>query len=185
MASATPCAWTRTARTKTAYAIDSFPDYCLIDRAGNLRVVDLVNGELERVVKVLLKEPVPAADIHPALSVAAARALARDKRMLAVWGTAQERAPMERTLKGLGQLVRYEYEVVPLERGEHASLAETHEAGSSGVLALALDANGAPLGRYRGATDDPQALRSFLEAQQVPQKKRRGSLRGRPRARHA
>ena len=43
-------------KTVQAYHVDSFPDYYLIDRAGKLRVADLANGDLERVVKVLLKE---------------------------------------------------------------------------------------------------------------------------------
>lgn len=47
-------------RTVAAYGVDSFPDYCLIDRAGVLRVADLANADLDRAVKVLLDEPVPA-----------------------------------------------------------------------------------------------------------------------------
>ena len=43
-------------KTVRAFGIDSFPDYCLIDRQGKLRVVDLANGDLDRAVKVLLAE---------------------------------------------------------------------------------------------------------------------------------
>lgn len=39
-----------------AYLVDSYPDYYLIDRAGNLRVADLANRDLERAVRILLKE---------------------------------------------------------------------------------------------------------------------------------
>ena len=43
-------------QTVTAFAVDSYPDYYLIDRSGNLRVADLANRELDRAVEVLLKE---------------------------------------------------------------------------------------------------------------------------------
>src|SRR5262245_58298690 len=46
-------------KTVKAFHVDSSPDYYLIDRSGKLRVADLVNSDLERVVKILLKEPVP------------------------------------------------------------------------------------------------------------------------------
>jgi hypothetical protein len=46
--------------TKKAYAVDSYPDYYLIDRAGKLRFADLANGELERAVKLLVAEEPPA-----------------------------------------------------------------------------------------------------------------------------
>jgi thiol-disulfide isomerase/thioredoxin len=43
-------------KTVAAFRVDSYPDYYVIDRAGNLRVADLANGELDRVVEALLKE---------------------------------------------------------------------------------------------------------------------------------
>jgi thiol-disulfide isomerase/thioredoxin len=46
-------------KTVASFHVDSFPDYYLIDRAGNLRVADLANGELDRAVIALLKEPAP------------------------------------------------------------------------------------------------------------------------------
>lgn len=46
-------------KTVGAYAVDSYPDYYVIDRAGNVRFADLANKELERAVKTLLAEPVP------------------------------------------------------------------------------------------------------------------------------
>ncbi len=52
-------------RTKTAFAVDSFPDYYLIDRAGNLRVADLANGDLDRAVELLLAEEPPASEEPP------------------------------------------------------------------------------------------------------------------------
>jgi thiol-disulfide isomerase/thioredoxin len=43
-------------KTVEAFRVDSFPDYYVIDRSGNLRVADLANSELDRVVEALLKE---------------------------------------------------------------------------------------------------------------------------------
>ena len=48
-------------RTSKAYHVDGFPDYYIIDRAGNLRVADCANGSVEETVKALLKEPAPDA----------------------------------------------------------------------------------------------------------------------------
>lgn len=39
--------------------VDSFPDYYVIDRSGNLCVANLANAELERVIKILLNENAP------------------------------------------------------------------------------------------------------------------------------
>lgn len=43
-------------QTVKAFRVDSFPDYYVIDRRGNLRVADLANKDLGRVIEVLLKE---------------------------------------------------------------------------------------------------------------------------------
>lgn len=43
-------------QTVAAFKVDSYPDYYVIDRAGNVRVADLANAELERVIEALLKE---------------------------------------------------------------------------------------------------------------------------------
>ena len=42
--------------TVAAFHVDSFPDYYVIDKAGNLRVADLANKEVDRVIEALLKE---------------------------------------------------------------------------------------------------------------------------------
>src|SRR5262245_44403789 len=42
--------------TVTAFKVDSYPDYYLIDKAGNLRFADLANAEVDRAIEVLLKE---------------------------------------------------------------------------------------------------------------------------------
>ncbi|MBW3599233.1 MAG: TlpA family protein disulfide reductase [Planctomycetes bacterium] len=43
-------------KTVEAFRVDSFPDYYVIDRKGDLRVADLANKELDRVVEALLNE---------------------------------------------------------------------------------------------------------------------------------
>ena len=45
--------------TVAAMNVDSFPDYYLIDREGNLRYADLSNGEVDAAIEHLLAEPVP------------------------------------------------------------------------------------------------------------------------------
>jgi cytochrome c biogenesis protein CcmG/thiol:disulfide interchange protein DsbE len=42
--------------TGLAYRIDSFPDYYIIDRKGNLRWGDMVNTDLEKAIKILIQE---------------------------------------------------------------------------------------------------------------------------------
>ena len=42
--------------TTSGFAVDSYPDYYLIDRAGNLRVADLQNSALDDAVVALLAE---------------------------------------------------------------------------------------------------------------------------------
>ena len=39
-----------------AFHLDGFPDYVIIDRKGNTRVVDLDNDDVEKAVKMLLAE---------------------------------------------------------------------------------------------------------------------------------
>lgn len=51
-----PIAWDTDGETVKAFAVDSYPDYYVIDRSGNLRFADLANGELDRAVEFLLKE---------------------------------------------------------------------------------------------------------------------------------
>ena len=79
-------------KTTTAFRVDSYPDYYLIDRAGKLRVADLANGDLERSVKVLLAEaapgeqepavPIEEVDARFALKEALARAGDEDRKVL-------------------------------------------------------------------------------------------------------
>jgi hypothetical protein len=78
--------------TTTAFAVDSYPDYYLIDRAGVLRVADLQNRALDGAIEALLAEPSPAAATRPAweaeldaqkrLDAALASAKATDRKLL-------------------------------------------------------------------------------------------------------
>src|SRR4051794_34306792 len=52
-----PVAADRDGQTVAAYAVDSFPDYYFIDRAGRLRILDCKNGNVEDAIKLLLAEP--------------------------------------------------------------------------------------------------------------------------------
>jgi len=45
--------------TQSDYVADGFPDYCLIDRFGTLRMADLADAELEEAIGMLLAEPGP------------------------------------------------------------------------------------------------------------------------------
>ncbi|SIN72347.1 Thiol-disulfide isomerase or thioredoxin [Singulisphaera sp. GP187] len=44
--------------TVAAFAVDSFPDYYFIDRAGKLRILDCKNDHVEDAIKLLLAEKV-------------------------------------------------------------------------------------------------------------------------------
>lgn len=43
-------------KTVAAWKVDSFPDYYLVDRKGNLRIADCANGDVEKAIELLLKE---------------------------------------------------------------------------------------------------------------------------------
>lgn len=49
-------------KTVEAYHVGSFPDYYLIDRAGNLRIADCRNDAVDAAVEALLAEPPPASE---------------------------------------------------------------------------------------------------------------------------
>ena len=44
----------------TAYGVDGYPDYYLIDRNGRLRGADVASASLEDAIKLLLAESAPA-----------------------------------------------------------------------------------------------------------------------------
>lgn len=77
--------------TTKAFAVDSYPDYYLIDRAGNLRVADLQNAALDDAIATLLAEKAPAdqpaakaeeLDAQKRLDGALAAAKASDRKLL-------------------------------------------------------------------------------------------------------
>lgn len=54
-----PVAFDPDGKLMKAFACDSFPDYCVIDRSGKIRVIDMANSELERVLPLLIAEKAP------------------------------------------------------------------------------------------------------------------------------
>ncbi|MBC8108595.1 MAG: redoxin domain-containing protein, partial [Anaerolineae bacterium] len=46
-------------KTVEAFGVNGYPDYYLIDRAGNLRIADCKNGTVEAAIKALLSEDAP------------------------------------------------------------------------------------------------------------------------------
>ena len=75
--------------TVTAFRVDSFPDYYLIDRAGKLRVADLANGDLDRAVRCCsprrrqpAKVDLASLDAEKVLADALAGAKKTDRRLL-------------------------------------------------------------------------------------------------------
>ena len=51
-----PVAVDKDSATVKAYGGNSYPDYFVIDRKGNLRFADLANAELDKAVDLLLAE---------------------------------------------------------------------------------------------------------------------------------
>ncbi len=158
--------------TKTAFAVDSYPDYYLIDRAGNLRVADLSNADLERAVKVLLAEQAGDA-VHPSLAKASAKAKKKDKRLLAMWGSTTDVAPIlkfAKTTKGLRKLIYNEYEVVKLTRADHPLLAKAHGITTDGPTLAVLDAHCKLLQTKSAADLTGELYANWLEQNRVPVK---------------
>ncbi|MCP5023099.1 MAG: hypothetical protein GY930_15175, partial [bacterium] len=140
--------------TKATFAVDRYPDYYLIERAGNLRVADLSNGDLERAVKVLLAEKAGDA-LHPSLAKASAKAKQKDKRLLAMWGSTTDVASIlkfAKTTKGLRKLIYNEYEIIHLTLADRPLLAKAHGITTDGPTLAVLDADGKLL-QTKSATD--------------------------------
>ncbi len=158
--------------TKTAFAVDSYPDYYLIDRAGNLRVADLSNGDLERAVKVLLAEKAGDA-LHPSLAKASAKAKQKDKRLLVMWGSTTDVAPIlkfAKTTKGLRKLIYNEYEIVHLTRADNPLLAKAHGITTDGPTLAVLDAHGKLLQTKSAMDLTGELYANWLEQNRVPVK---------------
>lgn len=170
-----PVAVDKDGATIKAYAVDSYPDYYLIDRAGKLRVADLSNGDLDRAVRVLLAEPGggasrPAAP-PPAMVKASATAEKKDKRVLVVWGADKERRELDALLKATGrETLSYEYEMVRLARRSSGQLARRAKAGDAGPALSVFDAKGGFLATMDARGLDAAGLKAFLEKNKVPTK---------------
>lgn len=165
-----PVAWDRTGATTAAYLVDGFPDYHVIDRSGNVRVADMANGELERVVKALLKEPV--LDSVPAPLVdAAAEAKRKDTRILGVFsggdGPDLVRG-LTRKDRDLAELLRNEFQLVGVDASEQAELLAAAGVGAGVPSLVAFTAEGKALGSRPLAGLDGSELRSFLELHRIP-----------------
>lgn len=168
-----PVAIDKGGETVKVFAVDSYPDYYLIDRAGNLRVADLSNGDLDRAVQVLLAEPGGAKPSGPAPAMAKACATAKkkDKRVLVVWGADKERRELDALMKATSrESLAYEFEVVRLSRGANADLARGAKAGDSGPALSAFDAGGELLATLDARRLDAELLSAFLEKTKVPTK---------------
>ncbi|MCB9834262.1 MAG: TlpA family protein disulfide reductase [Planctomycetes bacterium] len=171
-----PVAADREGKTVAAFAVDSFPDYYVIDRSGKLRFADLANAELERAVKFLLAEK--AAPVATPWSEALTEAARRRKRVLVTTlgeeelGTFRSALARDRELAGkLGD----EYRRYDLHRG-----GEPRPAGHPGALDAApaalvvFDDSGRELARRAWADLhgdqglDLVALRGFLTENALP-----------------
>ncbi|MFT4540665.1 MAG: hypothetical protein ACI841_000102 [Planctomycetota bacterium] len=153
-------------QTSSAFAVDSYPDYYIIDRKGNLRVADLSNGDLERTVIALLAEP----GSDTPVSKASAVAKKKNKRILVVLGNDSERKPFDELLKSkeLRTLARNEFEVVSIARD--ADQALTQRLGASAYTAgfAVLDASGQLLASMESSAVEASALKTFLETHRIP-----------------
>ena len=153
--------------TVGAFAVDSFPDYYVVDRAGNLRVADLQNGALEATVQALLAEPAPA-PLPAELAEAAERAVRKDKRLLVLLGSDGDRASfnkVSRLDRALRRELSNEYEAVPGPLG--GSLAAALGVTATEATAVALDARGAPLGSIAMGGLDRDRLWAFARKHKV------------------
>jgi hypothetical protein len=153
--------------TVGAFAVDSFPDYYVVDRGGNLRVADLQNGALEATVQMLLAEPAPSS-LPTELTEAAERAVRKDKRLLVLLGGDDDRAAfnqVSRLDRALRRELSNEYETVPAPLG--GPLAAALGVTATEATALALDARGAPLGSIAMGGLDRDRLWAFAREHKV------------------
>ncbi len=170
-----PVAVDRDKAMVTAFGVDGYPDYHVIDRSGNVRVADLRNGELETAILALLNEPVPAsaaAAIPAPLQAAAATAQRKATRILSVFGTADERAAFDKVAgadRSVGTLLLNEFTVAMVDSVEHSDLLRSYGTSGDGVL-VAHDERGEILSSRPLAGLDGKGLTEFLTANQIPQK---------------
>lgn len=51
-----PCVADVEGKTVKAFGIDSYPDYCIVDKNGILRVADLANADVDKAIEFYLKQ---------------------------------------------------------------------------------------------------------------------------------
>ena len=137
-------------QTVTAFKVDSFPDYYVIDRTGKLRFADLANAELERAITTLLAEGGQAAPSNP-WTDALADAQKRRKRVLVttVDKAAQaELGAMMRKDRDLSQTLSFEYVRYDLHRSDEP-MPTGHPAGleAAGAALMVFDHKGVEVAR--------------------------------------
>lgn len=155
--------------TAAKYFVDGRPDYHIIDRSGNVRVADLANSEVPRVIEALLAEPALPA-VPAALAKASERATKRHKRILGVFGAEADTKALARSFgrRGpYGAMVSNEFEVVAMDPAAEAELAAAAEATGEGVRLAVYDAGGKLLASAAAPADEAGTKR-FLEAHRVP-----------------
>ncbi len=153
--------------TVSAFAVDSFPDYYIVDRAGTVRVADLPNSALEATVRTLLAEPTPAA-LPAELAEASERATRKGKRLLVLLGTDEDRGAftkLSRLDRALRRELSNEYETVSGPLG--GSLAMALGVSATEPTAIALDSAGAPLGSIAMGGLDRERLWAFAREHKV------------------
>lgn len=153
--------------TVSAFAVDSFPDYYVVDRAGKVRIADLQNGALEATVQALLAEPAPST-LPAELTEAAERAVRKDKRLLVLFGSDGDRAAfnkVSRLDRALRREISNEYEAVSAPLG--GPLAAALGVTATEPTALALDAGGVPLGSIAMDGLDRERMWAFAREHKV------------------
>jgi len=166
-----PVAIDRGGATVAKYFVDGYPDYHVIDRSGNVRVADLSNGEVERVIEVLLAEPAPST-VPAALAKASASATRKDKRILAMIGEAGAREKLKAAWskdRAMRKYVSNEFEIVGFSASDEPELAKG-AAAAAGTLRLAFYGADAALLGAVNAPDDVAELKGLLEKFRVPEK---------------
>ncbi|MCB9907653.1 MAG: TlpA family protein disulfide reductase [Planctomycetes bacterium] len=152
-------------KTTSAYHIDGFPDYYLIDRSGKVRVADLANGDVERAVAVLIAEPAPPS-IHPALAEASRKAQDKRKRILVFWGAAERQNELLARMNQLPQANRVlsnEFEVVRPDAVAQAELLPLCPSILEERALSVLDAQGNQVAEAIWSELEGPGLEAFLK----------------------
>lgn len=166
-----PVAIDRGGATVAKYFVDGYPDYHVIDRSGNVRVADLSNGEVERVIEALLAEPAPSM-VPAALTEASATAVRKDKRILALIGDAAQRDALKASWskdRASAKFVSNEFEIVGFTAEAEPEIAKGAAASPSTLRLAFYAADGSLLGAAN-APSSTEALMALLQQHRVPEK---------------